>query len=155
MIDKIRHFIDYRPLSVLAISGGIRDILLGVGFLFQWNQITQTLIFQNYDSLIPGWSGYGAGILLILAGVIVTITSLLYKRAWMIGGLKAQALLWLFSTLMYTLNGHFLLACIFGLLMLVPAGYIAYYVKFHPARDEELKMLLNPSNEPVDSEPTG
>lgn len=139
---SIRHFFNYRPLSVLAIAGGARDILLGFGFLSGIGEITRTLIFQNYDELIPGYTGPLMGILFVLVGLGVIVTALKYDRKWLNVGLRFQALAWLFTTLMYCLNGNFLLAAIFGLLCSFPAGYIAFYVKNHPAIDEQMKSLL-------------
>ena len=138
----VKEFFSYRPVSVLAISSGVRDILLGIGFLIGWDQITRTLIYQNYEELIPGVSGFGSGALMVVVGVTVILSSLVSNRDWMSSSIKLQSLVWLFSTLMYILNGHWMLAAIFGIFFTFPAGYSGYYVKHHPPIDEQLGLTL-------------
>jgi len=143
---SFKDFFNYRPLSVLAISAGIRDILVGIGFLVGWEQITRTLIFMNYNELIPGISGLIAGGLFIAVGLAVVISCIRYNPSWMSVNLKTQSLFWLFSTLMYMLNGHFLLAAIFGLFFMLPAGYSGFYVKYHPEIFDIVHRMMNGEN---------
>lgn len=129
-------------MSVLAMAGGTRDFLLGLGFLAGWEQITRTLIYQNYDELVPGVSGQAAGIMFIIAGLIVNFAAIKGNRKWMALALNIQAFAWMFSTLMYLLNGHYLLGAIFGVFFTFPAGYKAYYIKNHASIDAQLRELL-------------
>lgn len=141
-MNKIRFFCKYRPLSVLAMAGALRDILLGIGFLIGLEQITQTLIYQNYDELIPGISGPVVGVLLVAISLCTIGFAAMTKRVALTGALKVQAALWLFSTLMYILNGHWLLAGIFGIFFCFPAAFIAFYVKYNPPQDHVLAELV-------------
>jgi len=142
-MKRIYHFLKYRPLSILAMAGGIRDILLGAGFLTGFIQITQTLIYQNYEELVPGYSGGFVGLLLILSGLAVIYFATQTKRVGLVHALNVQAFLWLFSTIMYILNGHLLLAAIFGVFFTFPAGFIAFYVKYNPPQDQVLGGLTS------------
>ncbi len=133
------HFLKYRPLSILAMAGAVRDILLGIGFIVGWTQITQTLIYQNYDELWPGYSGMVAGIVFVVIGIGLIWAAINTKRDWLVHALNVQAFFWLFSTLMYALNGHFLLAMIFGVFFTFPAGFTAFYVKYNPPLDHIIR----------------
>lgn len=126
-----------RPLCFLSTVGGIRDVLIGLGFIFALEQIRQTRIFQNYEELIPGYSGLAMGWLFLIVGGVVAVTALLDKTQWTQLGLRFQAYAWLFSTIMYALNGDFLLAAIFGIFFSVPAGYLAFYYKYTPLWAEQ------------------
>lgn len=121
-----------RPLCFLSTVGGIRDVLIGLGFIFALEQIRQTRIFQNYEELIPGYSGMAMGWLFLVVGLFVAVTALLDKTHWTRMGLRFQAYAWLFSTFMYALNGDFLLAAVFGIFFSVPAGYLSFYYKYAP-----------------------
>lgn len=140
-MNKIRHFLKYRPISILAMSGAVRDILLGLGFILGYEQITRTLIYQNYDELVPGYSGPVVGVMLILIGLFVIGFAVKTKRWLLTGALKFQAALWFFSTIMYILNGHWMLAGIFGVFFCFPALFMALYIKYNPPQDHVLAEL--------------
>jgi hypothetical protein len=124
------NFTNNRPLCFLSTVGGIRDTLVGIGFIFGLEQIRQTRLFQNYDALFPGYSGLLMGIAFIAIGLVVAVTATLDKTHITRRGLKIQAYAWLFSTLMYSFNGDFILAAIFGIFFSLPAGYLAFYYKY-------------------------
>lgn len=118
-------------------------MLIGLGFIFALEQIRQTRIFQNYEELIPGYSGLAMGWLFLLVGGLVAVTALLDKTQWTRLGLRFQAYAWLFSTFMYALNGDFLLAATFGIFFSVPAGYLAFYYKYAPLWAEQKRAFRN------------
>lgn len=146
----LRFSIKYRPLSVLAIAGAMRDIVLGTGFIWGLNDITRTLLYQNYNSLIPGYSGYIVGVMLILSGLSVIYGAYKGNRKRMVRALHVQSLIWLFSTLMYALNGSFILALIYGLGFSFLPGFIGLHVKFYAPADER-EALSKPLDEELDS----
>lgn len=141
-MNRIRFFFKYRPISILAMAGALRDILLGIGFIIGYEQITQTLIYQNYDELVPGYSGPVVGAALILIGVLILWAASQTKRWFLTGTLKVQAALWLFSTIMYVLNGHWMLAGIFGVFFCFPALFMALYVKYNPPQDQLIAEIM-------------
>lgn len=138
----VQFSIKYRPLSILAAAGAIRDILFGIGFVAGWGQVIQTLIYQNYNSLIPGISGPLVGIVLILCGLLVMWGAYNSNRKRMVTALNVQALIWMFSTIVYILNGYWLLAAVFGVFFSFPAGFTAMHIKLFMPLDEELEKLL-------------
>lgn len=139
----------YRPLSILAMASAIRDILLGIGFIAGWSDITQTLIYQNYNDLFPGYSGPVVGILFILAGVSIIIGAVKTNRRFMVQALNFQALAWLFSTIVYMLNGNFILAAIFGTFFSFPAGFMAFHIKYNPPQDQVIDNVRSDHGQAV------
>jgi hypothetical protein len=130
-----------RPLSFLSIVGGVRDILIGIGFILGLDEIRQTRLFMNYDALVPGYSGIVVGVILLAVGLLVSVMATTKKIKPTRAGLTAQAFLWLFSTLMYALSGSYLLAVIFGIFFSLPAGYIAYQYKIQLTRSSQAGTL--------------
>lgn len=126
-----------RPLCFMSMVGGIRDFLIGIGFVFGLEQIQQTRLFQNYDALVPGITGMGAGYLFLLIGLVVAVAALADRVEQTRLGLRFQAYAWLFSAIMYAMHGDFLLALIFGVFFSVPAGYLAFYYKYAPLWAEQ------------------
>lgn len=143
--DRVMFFItnltNNRPLCFLSAVGGARDVLIGLGFLFGLEEIRQTRLYQNYEDLVPGYSGVAVGLLLLLIGSIVAATSLSDRVKWTRMGLNVQAFAWLFSMIMYAMHGNFVLAAVFGLFFSVPAGYLAYYYKNTPLWAERRKRF--------------
>lgn len=131
------NFTNNRPLCFLSTLGGIRDFLIGLGFVLGLEQIRQTRLFQNYDELFPGYSGLVMGALFIVVGLFVAVTATLDKTKFTRFGLRFQALAWLFSAIMYALSGDFLLCAIFGVFFSIPAGYLAFYYQHSPLWIEE------------------
>lgn len=125
----------------MSTVGGIRDLLIGLGFIFGLEQIQQTRIYQNYEELVPGHSGLAMGILFLVVGLFVAVTAILDKTKWTKIGLDFQAFAWLFSSLMYLMNGEVLLAVIFGVFFSIPAGYLAFYYKYAPLWAEKKRKF--------------
>lgn len=119
-----------RPLAFLSIAGGLRDIIIGLAFILAWEDIRGTRLFKNYDELMPGYSGWVVGVLLLVAGIVVVVTSLTAQVPPARIGLDMQSGIWAFSTLMYALNGDFLFALILGAFFCVLASYTSYYYKY-------------------------
>lgn len=140
-MKRVNFFMKYRPISILAMAGAIRDILLGIGFIAGWSDITQTLIYQNYNDLFPGFSGPLVGILFILAGLSICVGAVRTNRKFMVQALNFQALAWLFSTFVYILNGNFILAGIFGIFFSFPAGFMAFHIKYNPPQDQVIAKV--------------
>lgn len=130
-----------RPLCFLSTVGGIRDFLIGLGFVLGLEQIRQTRLFQNYDELFPGYSGLVMGALFIAVGLFVAVTATLDKTEYTRFGLQFQAFAWLFSAIMYGMSGDFLLAAIFGVFFSVPAGYLAFYYRYAPLWAEQKRQF--------------
>jgi hypothetical protein len=122
--------INNRPLAFLSIAGAVRDIIIGLGFLLSWDDIRATRLFKNYDELIPGQSGWIVGLLMVTAGVLVIVTSLMSRVPPVRFGLDMQASIWAFSTWMYAINGDFLFALILGAFFCVSAAYTSYYYRY-------------------------
>lgn len=137
----LANFTNNRPLAFLSALGGLRDFFMGLGFVLGLSQIQQTHLYQNYNALIPHFSGPAAGWLLIVIGLVVVVSALMNKTRWVQKGLRASALIWLFSTIMYGLNGDLVLASIFGIFFSIPAGYLAYYYRFSPRWTEQKQMF--------------
>jgi hypothetical protein len=116
-------------MAVLAAAGGLRDAAIGVGFLFSLAEIRQTLLYQNYNELIPGITGPIVGLAFILVGLFVAWCATAGRNREARFGLRVQAFLWLFSAFMYALNGGWLLAVIFGVGFSFFAGYLAFFQK--------------------------
>lgn len=129
LMNSTSNFTNNRPMCFLSTVGAVRDVLIGLGFLFGLEEIRQTRLFQNYDDLIPGYSGMAVGILLFMVGLFVAVTAISDKTQWTKAGLNFQAYAWLFSTIMYALHGEFLLAAIFGVFFSIPAWYIGFCYK--------------------------
>lgn len=140
-MDKVKFFFRYRPVSILGMAGAVRDILLGLGFILGFKQITHTLIYQNYNELWPDVSGPVVGVVLILIGIAIIWAAMLTKRRYLVGAFKFQAALWFFSTIMYILNGHWMLAGIFGVFFCFPAIFMALHIKYNPPQDELIAEL--------------
>ena len=131
-----------RPLSLMATGLGLRDIFVGLGFLFNFNDISTTLLYQNFNGLLPGSAdGYLAGSLFLVLGLIVFVTAFMGKIHIASIGLRGQALVWLFSTIMYVINGQLLLAVIIGLFFCVAAGYLSFYFKYAPVLRHERQRI--------------
>lgn len=144
-----------RPLCFLSTCGGVRDSGIGVGFILGLEQIRQTRLFQNYDELVPGYTGMGVGVLLLIVGLIVAVTAVADKTKWTQIGLRIQAFVWLFSAIMYSLNGDLLLGLIFGMFFSIPAGYLAFYYKYAPTWAQQKKEFRDnwiKENGPVDKQ---
>lgn len=135
-MDKVRCFmVDFtsnRPLCFLSSVGGARDFLIGLGFILGLSQIKQTHLFQNFNALIPGFSGPAVGWILLLVGLAVTIAAMVDNEPVTKAGLRVQQFLWLFSAFMYFLSGDIILGLVFGVFFSIPAGYLAFYYKHSP-----------------------
>jgi len=129
-IRRVKSFLNNRPLCVIGMLSGLKDILVGTGFLFQFNQVTRTHLFQNFNELIPGYSGWIVGIFFILSGIVVITGESINKMKLARWGLRYQAYAWLFSGIMYTLDQEWILALILGGFFSVVSGYTAYYYKY-------------------------
>jgi hypothetical protein len=126
-----------RPLCFLAAGLGARDFFIGLGFLFNFNDVIQTVLYQNFTSLLAGSAdGITAGVLFMVFGSFVAVMSLLNKTQLAAVGLRFQALVWLFSTIMFFIHGQFLLAITIGLFFTIAAGYLAFFFRYGP----ELKV---------------
>jgi hypothetical protein len=122
-------FLRNRPLCFLSTIGGLRDFLLGLGFIFSVNQITNTVLYQNFSAIAPG---VYAGALFILMGGFTMLTAFVDKIRYARWGLRVQAFVWLFSAIMYALGGNWIFAFMLGGYFSVMAGYLAYYYKYAP-----------------------
>jgi hypothetical protein len=126
-----------RPLCLIAAGLGIRDFFVGLGFIFNFSDVTQTLLYQNFTGLLHGPAdGIIAGVLFIIFGLFVMVTALMNKPRPAAVGLRFQSLVWMFSAIMFFINGQFLLAIVTGLFFSIAAGYLAFFFRYGP----ELKV---------------
>lgn len=134
--NKIRYqalnFVNNRPLCLISTLIGIKDFLLGLGFVLMIPEITRTFLFQNFDALVPGYSGPVAGAIFMIVAAVVIVTAVWDKIEVTRVFLRASAFLWLFSGIMYAADGNWVLAVALGFFMSVLSGYIAYYYKYAP-----------------------
>lgn len=138
---ELRNFFNNRPLCLISTLIGIKDIGLGLGFIFGLYEIQRTLLYQNYDELIPGMSGYIAGGLFLVTGLITVITAIWDKIEITRIGLRVSAFVWLFSGIMYASDGNWILAVALGFVFSALAGYLAYYYKYAPMWRENKRKL--------------
>jgi hypothetical protein len=129
-MNFLRRVTTKRPLCFLASVLATKDILLGTGFILGIDNLNQGRLYSNFDALWPGMSGDLMGLLFIIVGVFV-LGSVLAGRPYFVRlGLRFQAYAWLFSGLMYMLNGFFLVSIIYGFFFSILAGYLAFYFKY-------------------------
>ena len=134
-----------KPLRVLTALGGLRDIVIGLVFIIGHTQVQSLTLYQNFDSLIPGLSGILAGIAFLSVGVFAFATAGLDMPVLAKYPLKFQALMWMFSSIVYIMSGNWLLALIYGLVNSIPAAYIAYnytYALRWVQKEAELKREI-------------
>ena len=136
-MDKIQNRIRYffvnfmknRPLCLLSTLGGLRDFLLGLGFIFGVDHVTNTLLYENFNALLPGII---AGFIFLLVGAFTMLTAFVDKIRYARWGLRFQSFIWLFSGLMYALDNKWIFAFMLGGYFSAMAGYLAYYYKYAP-----------------------
>src|SRR5690348_2334770 len=133
LTNHIINLTTQRPLRLMAAGLAAKDTLLGLGFIYNLSDIAHTLLYQNFNGLAGGeMGGMIAGILLVIFGVYTLITSLVGSLNLASYGLRFEALFWLFSTIMYILNGQLLLALTNGIFFTVASGYLAFLFKWMP-----------------------
>lgn len=128
----IKTFLNKRPLCFLATTSGARDVALGAGYLAENSYIRGTLLWQHYDALWPGYSAGIVGVTFVMVGLGTAFFAVRNKTKWTRRMLFTSAMLWLFATLMYFLNGEWALGLYLGLYMSITSGYISYFYKFSP-----------------------
>lgn len=128
----ISNFINNRPLCLLSTLSGARDVIIGLGFLLSTIQIHNSQLYKNYDELIAGYSGEWAGFLFVGAGLITMILAIIDHTKWVRVSLRFQALLWLFSGIMYAMDDNWVFALALGFYFSIVSGYLAYYYKYAP-----------------------
>ena len=122
-------FLRNRPLCFLSTVGGLRDFLLGLGFIFSVDHITHTMLYSNFSEIAPG---FFAGLMFTIVGGFTMLTAFVDKIKYARWGLRAQSFIWLFSGLMYALDGSWIFAFMLGGYFSVMAGYLGYYYKYAP-----------------------
>lgn len=122
----IANALNNRPVRVLGFVTALHSVVYGTGFLTGVGGFNGALVGLQVSSL---------ALTNILGSVLIIVGVLL---AWAYARLnpktiqfvsQAQAFIWLFVSLMYLLNGAFLLAICVGLVWSIISGYIAYATK--------------------------
>src|SRR5688500_14605401 len=103
-----------RPMRVLTAIGGIRDVIVGAGFVLGSSEVTTLQLYQNYNQLIFGISAPIAGWIFLIAGIIALVAAIKDWPIFARYALWAQSLIWLFSGWMYLLAGDLFHAIVFG-----------------------------------------
>lgn len=134
-------FINNRPLCFFSFMVGLKEIAFGLGFILALEEIRQTRVYQNYDALIPGYTGIIAGVVMVIIGLFISITAIADHIEVTRPALRASAFLWLFSAFMYALNGDVILALGIGLFMSAIPGYLAFYYKHAPLWQNQKREL--------------
>lgn len=129
---EVAYFLNNRPLCFLSTVFSLRDICLGFGLAFNRPDLSRTILHENLDQLGGAWL---FGILLMVIGTYTGVTALRERTKWTQYGLRAQSWFWLFACFSYLLNGNILLAMIWLCCASIPAGYTAFYYKWHPIWD--------------------
>lgn len=122
----IRNALNNRPVRVLGFLTAFHSIVYGIGYLGGIGGFNGALVGLDINNIV---------LTSILGGALSVIGSLL-MFAYIRMNPKTirtfsfiQGLAWLFITLMYLLNGAYLLALGIGLVWAVISVYIAYAVK--------------------------
>lgn len=134
---EVAYFLNNRPLCFLSTVFSLRDIFLGFGLAFNRPDLSRTILHSNLDQLGGAWI---FGILLMVVGIYTGVTALRERTKWTQFGLRVQSWFWLFACISYLLNGNFLLSMIWLCCASIPAGYIAFYYKFHPIWDNPKRL---------------
>lgn len=129
---EVCYFLNNRPLCFLSMTFSLRDIALGFGLLFNRPDLSRTILYSNLDELGGAWV---YGLILMLVGLFTLCTAARERTKYTQLGLRVQSWFWLFACMSYLFHGNFLLSIIFGLMMSIPSGYVAFYYKHHPMWD--------------------
>lgn len=122
----IAYFLNNRPLCFLSTVFGLRDLVVGLAFIFpsDWHR---TVIFGNLNAL--GGAGlYGA--LLVLISIVVIVGAISDKTKLAQWGLRGLSWFWLFAAISYIESGNWVFALSNFLICCLPAGYISFYYKW-------------------------
>ena len=130
-----------RPLRFLTGVGGIRDIIVGAGFLTGSTEVTSLQLYINFNSLLVGAAAPLVGWLFLIAGIVALLAAV---KDWPVLASRAlwvQSFLWLFSGWMYLLSGDLFHSIVFGYLFSIPAAYIAIHYKWKASWIQEQAEL--------------
>lgn len=129
-----------RPFSIIGAITAIHSIVYGVGYMFGAGGFIDTVLYRNVGDLLTPTL---FGLILFVVGV---------GALWSFAKAKAdsvslfstmQSFLWLFATLVYMLNGAWLLGLGVGLVWAALSGYAAFAFK-HQVEiviEQERKLL--------------
>lgn len=115
-----------RPVRVLGFITAFHSIIYGIGYLTNWGGFDGALVGLQISNLLVN-VGLGAVLTFVGAGLMYAYSVLNPKTIRALSYL--QGLAWLFVTLLYIINGAFLLALGIGVTWSVVSVYISFATK--------------------------
>lgn len=118
-----RDKINYAPVVVTGIIIAFHNIAYGVGYLFDSSGFPTTILYKHAAELMAPEL---FGLLMLLTGLLALYAWLKRKDRLVSLASNAQALTWLFATLIYVINGDITLGISIGLVWTLLAYYMGY-----------------------------
>jgi hypothetical protein len=119
----MQRFLLTRPITILGILSALHSIVYGVGFIFGAGGFSRTVLYMETSQVMdPMYFGVG----LLAIGLAVMVSFLRGKNRTVSVSSFTQSFIWFFATLIYWLNGEYLLGIGIALLWTLISQYVSY-----------------------------
>lgn len=122
----VTNALNNRPVRVLGFVTALHSLVYGIGYLTSWGGFGGALVGLDVRSLAITNT---LGIVLSVVGAILMWAYARLNPKTIRTLSRMQSLIWLFITMLYLVNGAYLLALGVGFTWAIVSGYLAYSTK--------------------------
>lgn len=116
---------NYRPNTTIAVISALHSLAVGVGFIFNLAAVKALALYPLVIFMTPQLFG-----LLFVVVSIVTIAGLVLERSGLVSyGSDVQSAVWLFTFILYVINGYWYIGLINAIFWSIIAGYTGFAFK--------------------------
>jgi hypothetical protein len=119
----ITNALNNRPVRVLGFISAIHSFIYGFGYITAMGGFTGTVLYVNFGDKI---STQVFGVILLITGSLLAFAYSRNNPKTVRAATIVQTAVWLFATMMYLLNGAYLLALGISLPWVLLSSYIAF-----------------------------
>lgn len=126
MLSNLASMINWRPISMFGIFGGLHSVFVGLGYILMLPEFTRSLLYTEVSMLMHPSIFFAV---LAFAGLLSIVAFFVDKEKWVLRANGFQAIAWLFVTFIYFLGGFWLLGLTAGFFWSIIPGYVSYVYK--------------------------